>query len=147
MLSPYMSKTFLSILAVPNKTDICIIPTISLTPNVSIHPLKPLQMHPQSSYNHWYYQWYNHWYNHCYYYYYHYYYSIANLSQNQSVGRMIPVIQSQDIFPFSGEQECCKMLKIMCGYKSRNSQIMLKAAIQKEYTIVCFIQLKLKIQF
>ena len=134
MLSPYMSKTFLSILAVP---------TISLTPNVSIHPLKPLQMHPQSSYNHWYYQWYNH----CYYQYYHYYYSIANLSQNQSVGRMIPVIQSQDIFPFSGEQECCKMLKIMCGYKSRKSQIMLKAAIQKEYTIVCFIQLKLKIQF
>ena len=27
--------------------------------------------------------------------------------------------QLQDIFPFSGEQECRKMLKIMCGYNSR----------------------------
>ena len=27
--------------------------------------------------------------------------------------------QSQDIFPFSGEEECRKMLKIMCGCKSR----------------------------
>ena len=121
MFSPYMSKTFLSILAVPNKTDFCTIPTFSLIPSVSIHPLNPLLMRPQSSYNPWYCQWYNHWYNHCYYYYYYYYYSIANLSYNQAVGRMIPVIQTQDIFPFSGEEECRKMLKIICGYKSRES--------------------------
>ena len=43
-----MSKTFLSILAVPNKTDFCIIPTFSLIPSVSIHPLKPLLMHPRA---------------------------------------------------------------------------------------------------
>ena len=48
MLSPYMSKTFLSILAVPNKTDFCTIPTFSLIPSVSIHPLKPLLMHPRA---------------------------------------------------------------------------------------------------
>ena len=45
MLSPYMSKIFLSILAVPNKTDFCTISTSSLIPSVSIHPLKPLLMH------------------------------------------------------------------------------------------------------
>ena len=43
-----MSKTFLSILAVPNKTDFCTIPTFSLIPSVSIHPLKPLLMHPRA---------------------------------------------------------------------------------------------------
>ena len=48
MLSPYMSKTFLSILAVPNKTDFCTIPTFNLIPSVSIHPLKPLLMHPRA---------------------------------------------------------------------------------------------------
>ena len=47
MLSPYMSKTFLSILAVPNKTDFCTIPAFNLIPSVSIHPLKPLLMHPE----------------------------------------------------------------------------------------------------
>ena len=34
---------------------------------------------------------------------------------------MILVIQSQDSFPFSGEQECRDKLNIMCGYKSRES--------------------------
>ena len=34
------------------------------------------------------------------------------------------MIQSQDIFPFSGEQECRKKLKRMCGYKSRKSPFM-----------------------
>ena len=48
MLSPYMSKTFLSILAVPNKTDFCTIPTSSLIASVSIHSLKPLLMHPRA---------------------------------------------------------------------------------------------------
>ena len=48
MLSSYMSKTFLSILAVPNKTDFCTIPTFNLIPSVSIHPLKPLLMHPRA---------------------------------------------------------------------------------------------------
>ena len=38
-----------------------------------------------------------------------------------AVGRMIPVIQSQDFFPLSDEQECRKKLKIMCGSKSRES--------------------------
>ena len=28
---------------------------------------------------------------------------------------MIPVIQSQNFFPFSDEQEYCKKLKIKCG--------------------------------
>ena len=42
-----MSKTFLSILAVPNKTDFCTIPTFNLIPSVSNHPLKPLLMHPE----------------------------------------------------------------------------------------------------
>ena len=49
MLSPYLSKTFLSILAVPNKTDFCNIPTSSLIPSVSIYPLKPLLMHPRAA--------------------------------------------------------------------------------------------------
>ena len=35
MLSSYISKTFLSILAVPNKTDFCTIPTLSLIPRSS----------------------------------------------------------------------------------------------------------------
>ena len=48
MLSPNMSKTFLSILAVPNKNDFCAIPTFSLIPGVSIHPLNPLLMHPRA---------------------------------------------------------------------------------------------------
>ena len=48
ILSPYMSKTFLSILAVPNKTDFCTIPTFNLIPSVPIHPLKPLLMHPKA---------------------------------------------------------------------------------------------------
>ena len=48
MLSPYMSKTFLSILSVPNKTDFCTIPTFNLIPSMSIHPLKPLVMHPKA---------------------------------------------------------------------------------------------------
>ena len=48
MLSHYMSKTFLSILAVPNKTDFCTIPTFSLIPSVSIHPLKPLLVLPRT---------------------------------------------------------------------------------------------------
>ena len=48
MLSPYMSKTFLSILAILNKTDFCTIPTFNLTPSVSTHPLKPLLMHPRA---------------------------------------------------------------------------------------------------
>ena len=48
MLSPYMSKTFLSIVVVPNKADFCTIPTFSLIPSVSIHPLKPLLMHPRA---------------------------------------------------------------------------------------------------
>ena len=48
MLSPYMSKTFLSILAVPNKTDFCTISTFNLLPSVSIHQLKPLLMHPRA---------------------------------------------------------------------------------------------------
>ena len=48
MLSPYMSKTFLSILAVPNKTDFCIIPTFKC-----VHPsTEALANAPQSSYNH-----------------------------------------------------------------------------------------------
>ena len=40
MLSPYISKTFLSILAVPNKTNFCTIPRLK--------PLKPLLMHPRA---------------------------------------------------------------------------------------------------
>ena len=48
MLSPYMSKAFLSILAVHNKTDFCTIPTPSLIQSVSIHPLKSLLMHPRT---------------------------------------------------------------------------------------------------
>ena len=48
VLSPYMSKTFLSILALPNKTDFCTIPTFNLVPSVSIHALKPLLMHPRA---------------------------------------------------------------------------------------------------
>ena len=54
MVSFYMSKAFLSILAVPNKTDFCTIAIFKLIPSVSIHPLKPFLMHTQSSYNHWY---------------------------------------------------------------------------------------------
>ena len=46
MLSLY--KTFLSIVAVPSKTDFCTIPTFSLIPSVSIHPLKPLLMRPRA---------------------------------------------------------------------------------------------------
>ena len=46
MLSPYMSQTFLSILAVPIKADFCTIPTFDLIPSVSLHSLKPLLMHP-----------------------------------------------------------------------------------------------------
>ena len=64
-----------------------------------------------------YYFYYRYYYYYCYYnyyYYYYYYYSITNLSQNQAVGRMIPVIESQDIVPFSDEQECRIKLKIMC---------------------------------
>ena len=48
MLSPYMFKTLLSILAAPNKTDFCTIRTFNLIPSVSIHPLKPLLMHPRA---------------------------------------------------------------------------------------------------
>ena len=48
MASPYMSKTLLSILAVPNKTYFCTIPTFSLIPSVSSNPLKPLLMHPKA---------------------------------------------------------------------------------------------------
>ena len=48
VLSPYMSKTFLSILALPNKTDFCTIPTFNLVPSVSIHLLKLLLMHPRA---------------------------------------------------------------------------------------------------
>ena len=48
MLSPYMSKTFLSILAALNITDCCTIPTFNLLPSVSIHPLKPLLMHSRA---------------------------------------------------------------------------------------------------
>ena len=43
-----MSKTFLSILAVSKKTGFCTIPTSSLIPSVSTHPLKPLLMHPSA---------------------------------------------------------------------------------------------------
>ena len=48
MLSPYVSKTFLSILAAPNKTDFCTISTFNLIPSVSIHSLKPLLKHPRA---------------------------------------------------------------------------------------------------
>ena len=48
MLSTYISKNFLSILAVPNKTDFCTIPTFNLIPSVSIHPLKPLLLDPRA---------------------------------------------------------------------------------------------------
>ena len=48
MYSPYMSKPFLSILAVPNKTDVCTIPTFTLTPSLSIHAPKSLLMHPRA---------------------------------------------------------------------------------------------------
>ena len=68
-------------------------------------------------YYYFYYRYYYHYYfyyNYYYYYYYYYYYSITNLIQNQAVGRMIPVIESQDIVPFSDEQECRIKLKIMC---------------------------------
>ena len=37
------------------------------------------------------------------------------------MSRMILVIHTKDFFPFSGEQECPKRLKIMYGYKSRAS--------------------------
>ena len=43
-----MSKTFLSILAFPNKTDFCTITTFNLIPSVPIHQLKPLLMHPRA---------------------------------------------------------------------------------------------------
>ena len=42
------TKTFLNILAVSNKTDFCTIPTFTLIPSVSIHPLKPLLIHPRA---------------------------------------------------------------------------------------------------
>ena len=42
------TKTFLNILAVSNKTDFCTIPTFNLIPSVSIHPLKPLLIHPRA---------------------------------------------------------------------------------------------------
>ena len=48
MLSLFMCKTFLSILAVPNMTDFCTIPTFNLIPSESIHPLRPLLMHPRA---------------------------------------------------------------------------------------------------
>ena len=73
-----------------------------------------------------------------------YYCGIVKFSQNQAVERMIPVIQSQDLFPFLGEQKYRKKLKIICGCKCRETQLMLTAAIQKEYTIASFIQLKLE---
>ena len=58
------------------------------------------------------------------------------------------MIQSQDFFPFSSEQECRKKLKTMCGYKGRESYFMLTVAIQKEYTIVYFTKFKfLHMQF
>ena len=48
MLSLFMCKTFLSILAVPNMTDFCTIPTFNLMPSESTHPLRPLLMHPRA---------------------------------------------------------------------------------------------------
>lgn len=45
---------------------------------------------------------------------------------------------------FSGERKCRKELKIMCGYKSNESQFMLTETIQKQYTIVYFIQSKIE---
>ena len=42
------TNTFLNILAVSNKTDFCTIPTFNLIPSVSIHPLKPLLIHPRA---------------------------------------------------------------------------------------------------
>ena len=43
-----MCKKFLSILAFPNKTDFCTIPTFNLIQSVSIHPLKSLPMHSRA---------------------------------------------------------------------------------------------------
>ena len=43
--STYMSKTFLSNLTVPKKTDFCAISTPTVIPSMSTHLLKPLLIH------------------------------------------------------------------------------------------------------
>ena len=48
MLSHYLSKTLLSILAVPNKTEFSTNLTLTVIPSMSTHLLKPLLMHPRA---------------------------------------------------------------------------------------------------